>query len=1267
MPKLGTFYIFQIFIANKATVGLYVSDTLGLNLTDFSLASVTEDAATVTTVKADADTYTPKAMSLTTGADTGAAFTGGNGADTFTAAVLTANDGDILAGGNGADTLNVESVANLTENFKTSSIETVNLTALGSVSVDAKNMTGLTTFNSNDAAAAVIVNNLAATTVIGIKGAATNNIDLNYVTGALNGSADKLMVNLNGSSSTTVTADAGFESAEVKTTAASTLAVLTASGATALTLSGDATLTVNDNAIDSFTDYTVTNTAKVTYNDIDSVKTFNASANTGGIVGKDLVSSTELVNGTTADVLTMSGTGSLIQTGSGADNINVNTTALLSTSSGIVKLGAGNDILALTAGTSGEYVYAEAGDDTIYLATATTSSDLIDGGEGTDTLNLLGNDLTYAMIAKGIENVNVGVSGKDTTVNFVTIDSAIAIGDKTDDAVTFTNLKNGTTYTSSVLKDETLSLGFAASQAATINVNLTKGSSGAVTLTNVADATLTLGAASALGTVTVDSAATKLTIAATGALSAAPVIAASSTEKLQTVTVTGNKAITLGNITNDASLTSVSVKSTGGAVTVGTIGDAGNTSADVTVTKIEAITTTGDAIIGAIDFSGATTTVTGTITEITATAASTASADATIAAITADKIGTVTATSSVGDATIAAITVGLDTATSDYTDGTITAIKASGLHAASLAALKADKVDSIIVESTDTAAAHAVSIAAITDANGTGKATIGTVSLTSVKGASTLTSIAAAQVGNVTVSSGDDVTVGGITVTNSSNTSTTGNLSFTATGTTSGQDVLLTGDISVEVGGDVTAKSTGGEVNLATGIDILYADTTGATISLDGKEGVDLGGTSILKNTKGDLSVTLKAASNGANWQAGLLNVETGSAGYLSDIDVVVDASAVTGAFGYAAASNVVITNNGTDSNSSTIVKSSVGANFYTIKAEGGAVTVYGNTGVDTIIVDHTTTAYSSSTIYAEAGADDITVGAGTDTVSGGAGNDTIRVAVTTEGNDDTLDGGADTDTLSLTGASHTFATDSKLANIENISADVTGGISINLTGQTEAFTFTGTKSGATGALTYIGSAGVDTITAGANTVFAANTSIRGAGGNDLITLDTTDVKETIKFEATASANGTDSITGFTHASGKDVLDFSLITTLDGSGATGSVAVTNAIAIGAATGGKGETAVSKVITFAAASNASADWSDVLTKMNAALTIVADTTAGNADTVLIISNGTDSRAYLFSDDATSNATIEAGELTQIATLVGITGAELDLHVENNFLI
>ena len=954
---------------------------------------------------------------MTTGTDAGTAFTGGAGADTFNAAVLTANDNDILAGGAGADVLNLETASNITENFKTSGIETVNLNALGAVTVDAKNLSGMTALNSNDAAAAVTVNNIAATTVIGVKGSAVNTIDLNYTTGALNGSADKLTVNLNGSSATTVTADAGFESVEVNTTAASTLTTLTASGATALTLSGSATLTTADNSIDSFTDYTVTNTAKVTYNDIDTVKTFNASTNTGGIVGKDLNATATLNNGTTTDVLTMSSTGSLIQTGSGADNINVNTAALLSTNSAIIKLGDGNDILNLSAvGSSGEFVYAEAGDDTIYVGGLLTSSDLIDGGAGTDTVNFVTG--THALIAKGIENVKVEAA---TTVDFVTVDSGVAITDSGAAAVAFTNLKNGTTYSSTLAKTADLSLGFAASQAATINVGLTKGTTGAVAVTNVADLTVTYGAASNMGTndITVDTAATKLTVAATGALIVDDIVSsgAVTTEKLQTITVTGNKAITFDDITNDASLTSVSVKSTGGDVVLGDIGAAANT-ADITVTKIEAITTVGKAVINDIDFSGAGTTVTGNIAEITATGVAGTAAATSIGAITADKLGTVTATSAVHNATIGVIVAGADTA--DVTDGTVTALKASGYLAASIGTVTADNVASILVESTDLVTGGAVSVGAI-DGNTTGKMTIGTVDISSKMLAASTGTIKGTTLGNVTVTGGTTAATGAITIGGVANdgTSTMANVTVTA-----GSGAATLGAIDVETVGTITAKSTSAGVVVGA---MTIDDTTGVTMSFDASTTITLAGAETIQNTKGDLTMTAKAG--GAFAADAKLTVDAGTAGTTTDIDILVDATTVVGNVGATGgATDLTVTNQATDSASSIIVKGGSASNWVTLDGDGGTITYYGQTGVDTVTLLGT---YTTSTIYGEAGADVIVGGAGVDTIYGGAAIDTITSGT---GSDNVYLGASDAvaDIVVTTiGAAYTTAAADKIYNVE--------------------------------------------------------------------------------------------------------------------------------------------------------------------------------------------------------------------------------------------
>lgn len=51
-------------------------------------------------------------------------------------------------------------------------------------------------------------------------------------------------------------------------------------------------------------------------------------------------------------------------------------------------------------------------------------------------------------------------------------------------------------------------------------------------------------------------------------------------------------------------------------------------------------------------------------------------------------------------------------------------------------------------------------------------------------------------------------------------------------------------------------------------------------------------------------------------------------------------------------------------------------------------------------------------------------------------------------------------------------------------------------------------------------------------------------------------------------------------------------------------------------------------------------------------MAGDTTAGNANTAVLISNGVDTRVDLFSDDATNTTTVESSDLTWVATLTGV---------------
>ena len=69
--------------------------------------------------------------------------------------------------------------------------------------------------------------------------------------------------------------------------------------------------------------------------------------------------------------------------------------------------------------------------------------------------------------------------------------------------------------------------------------------------------------------------------------------------------------------------------------------------------------------------------------------------------------------------------------------------------------------------------------------------------------------------------------------------------------------------------------------------------------------------------------------------------------------------------------------------------------------------------------------------------------------------------------------------------------------------------------------------------------------------------------------------------------------------------------------------------------------------------ASSDFSDVLSIINAAVDVPANTTAGDSASYILVSNSTDTRIYSFLDDATENSTIEASELMHIWTVTGLS--------------
>ncbi|MFD2053585.1 VCBS domain-containing protein [Mesorhizobium calcicola] len=164
-----------------------------------------------------------------------------------------------------------------------------------------------------------------------------------------------------------------------------------------------------------------------------------------------------------------------------------------------------------------------------------------------------------------------------------------------------------------------------------------------------------------------------------------------------------------------------------------------------------------------------------------------------------------------------------------------------------------------------------------------------------------------------------------------------------------------------------------------------------------------------------------------------------------------------------------------------------------------------------------------------------ITGSAGVDSITGGSAADTIVGAQ----NDTLLDGSGGNDTLQI-GANFISASDTQIANIENIV--LTAASTLNFSNQTEGFTIIGSAgvdiiTGGSGADTITGGAGADTLDGSggndtfnlANGNFVAGESITGGAGADQIVLTTSGI---VDF-STGTLSGIETLTG---SSGDDGL-----------------------------------------------------------------------------------------------------------------------------------
>ena len=192
---------------------------------------------------ADVVAVTNSTIELTTGVDQGEDFTGGAGADTFTADATTLTAGDSLVGGAGTDTLRLTSATAGTYGVgvTASSVENLTATATAETTVNASGMADATTVTNNGSTAALTVNNLKAIPAVNVTGASAATT-ITPVATAIAGSTDSMTITLNGvgtSGNTTVTAD-GIETMNVATTGSTS-----GSSTTNVTIASTAMKTLN--------------------------------------------------------------------------------------------------------------------------------------------------------------------------------------------------------------------------------------------------------------------------------------------------------------------------------------------------------------------------------------------------------------------------------------------------------------------------------------------------------------------------------------------------------------------------------------------------------------------------------------------------------------------------------------------------------------------------------------------------------------------------------------------------------------------------------------------------------------------------------------------------------------------------------------------------------------------------------------------------------------------------------------------------------------
>lgn len=389
-------------VNNQVDVATWYSVDQNASGADFAAlqavtSAVTSDAATVATAKAT-PAVSGGTFTLTIGADTGTAFTGGSANDTFIGALTTANTwsvGDAIDGAGGDDVFNViQTAAVATPTGATvSNIETMNVTTgtTGNV-LDTTAFSGLTALNMTGLTAQTVT--AAATTAVAVTGS--------VATGAtvVNGGST-VSVTETGANGGTVTIG-GTTAAAGAVTVNSTILATGGSTGNATTVTGGTSVNVTQTGSNAVNTTVTAGAVVVTGNAtttavtvIDDSAATAAAAVVGHVNGAVTITDANAASATAAGTITEA-------TVTGGAAVVVNSGALTT-------LNIGGTLTTVNAGTLG--ALTTAANATLALnATGAVSTGAVTIDNDITTLNLSGNTTAStinSLVAGGVTTLNI--------------------------------------------------------------------------------------------------------------------------------------------------------------------------------------------------------------------------------------------------------------------------------------------------------------------------------------------------------------------------------------------------------------------------------------------------------------------------------------------------------------------------------------------------------------------------------------------------------------------------------------------------------------------------------------------------------------------------------------------------------------------------------------------------------------------------------------------------------------------------------------------